>query len=60
MTRRAQELGATNTHFANPNGLHDPAHYTTPRDLALIARAAMQQPLFSPDRRDARLRLDGG
>lgn len=46
MTRRAKELGAQNTHFANPNGLHNPDHYTTPRDLALIARAAMQQPFF--------------
>ena len=46
MTRRAQELGATNTHFVNPNGLHDLAHFTTPRDLACIARAAMQQPYF--------------
>ena len=46
MTRRAKELGAQNTHFANPNGLHDPSHYTTPHDLALIARAAMQQPFF--------------
>lgn len=46
MTRRAKELGATNTHFANPNGLHDVNHYTTPRDLAMIARAAMQQPYF--------------
>jgi D-alanyl-D-alanine carboxypeptidase (penicillin-binding protein 5/6) len=46
MTTRARELGATGTHFANPNGLHDTAHYTTPRDLALIARAAMQQPFF--------------
>ncbi len=46
MTRRAQELGARNTHFMNPHGLHHLQHYTTPRDLALIARAAMQQPLF--------------
>jgi D-alanyl-D-alanine carboxypeptidase (penicillin-binding protein 5/6) len=46
MTRRAKELGATNTHFVNPNGLHNPDHYTTPRDLATIARAAMQQPFF--------------
>lgn len=46
MNRRAKELGAQNTHFANPNGLHNPDHYTTPRDLALIARAAMQQPFF--------------
>jgi D-alanyl-D-alanine carboxypeptidase (penicillin-binding protein 5/6) len=46
MTRRAEELGALNTHFANPHGLHDKHHFTTPHDLALIARAAMQQPLF--------------
>lgn len=46
MTRRAAELGATNTHFANPNGLHDKEHYTSARDLAQIARAAMQQPYF--------------
>jgi serine-type D-Ala-D-Ala carboxypeptidase (penicillin-binding protein 5/6) len=46
MTRRARELGATNTSFTNPHGLHHPAHYTTPRDLARITRAAMQQPLF--------------
>ena len=46
MTRRAEELGATSTRFSNPHGLHHIQHYTTPRDLALIARAAMQQPLF--------------
>jgi serine-type D-Ala-D-Ala carboxypeptidase (penicillin-binding protein 5/6) len=46
MTRRAAELGATNSHFANPNGLQDLTHYTTARDLALIARAAMEQPFF--------------
>lgn len=46
MTRRARELGATNTSFRNANGLHDVQHYTSPRDLALIARAAMQQPYF--------------
>ena len=46
MNRRARELGATNTSFRNPHGLHDLAHYTTPRDLATIARAAMQQPFF--------------
>lgn len=46
MTIRARELGATTTNFRNANGLHDAQHYTTPRDLAFIARAAMQQPLF--------------
>jgi len=46
MNVRAAELGATSSHFVNPHGLHDPDHYTTAHDLALIARAAMQQPLF--------------
>ena len=46
MDIRAAELGATNSHFVNPHGLHDPNHYTTAHDLVLIARAAMQQPLF--------------
>jgi D-alanyl-D-alanine carboxypeptidase (penicillin-binding protein 5/6) len=46
MTIRAKELGATNSNFRNPNGLHDPQHFTSPRDLAMIARAAMEQPYF--------------
>lgn len=46
MTRRAASLGAENSHFANPHGLPNPNHWTTPHDLALIARAAMQQPVF--------------
>ena len=46
MTRRARELGATNTNFRNANGLHHPEHYTTAHDLAVIARHAMQQPMF--------------
>jgi serine-type D-Ala-D-Ala carboxypeptidase (penicillin-binding protein 5/6) len=46
MTVRARELGATATNFRNAHGLHDAEHYTTPRDLALITRAALQQPLF--------------
>lgn len=46
MTERARELGCTNTHFTNPHGLHHPEHYTTPRDLAVITRAAMNYPIF--------------
>jgi D-alanyl-D-alanine carboxypeptidase (penicillin-binding protein 5/6) len=46
MTRRAAELGATTARFANANGLHDRVHSCSPRDLALISRAAMEQPLF--------------
>jgi len=36
MTDRAKELGAKNTHFVNPHGLHDVNHYTTAYDMALI------------------------
>lgn len=46
MNQRARELGAFNTHFMNPNGLHDPNHYTTARDMALISKAAMKNPEF--------------
>lgn len=41
MTQRARELGARNTSFCNPHGLHHPAHYTTAYDLALIAAHGM-------------------
>lgn len=46
MNLRARELGAVSSNFENPDGLPNKNHYTTPRDLALIARAAMEQPLF--------------
>jgi len=42
MNARARELGATHTHFTNPHGLHEASHYTTARDLAIFARAAMK------------------
>ena len=46
MNKKAAALGAANSHFVTPNGLSAPEHYTTVRDLALIARAAMQEPTF--------------
>lgn len=36
MNAKAAELGASNSHFVNPHGLHDNNHYTTPYDLYLI------------------------
>ena len=42
MNEKAAALGAVNSHFVTPNGLSEPDHYTTARDLALITRAAMQ------------------
>ena len=46
MNLKADELGLVNTNFTNPHGLSDPEHYTTARELALIARTAMKNPLF--------------
>ena len=47
MNARANELGLIDTHFANPNGLHDPAHYTSARDLCTLAAAAMRNETFA-------------
>lgn len=46
MNEKAQELGADATRFVNPSGLPDDNHYTTAYDLALITRAAMENPEF--------------
>lgn len=46
MNDRAQRIGAVHSHFTNPHGLHDPGHWTTARDLALIAREALRNPRF--------------
>ena len=46
MNAKAAALGCENTHFVNPNGLHDPQHYTSAWDMYLITRAAMEYPDF--------------
>ena len=46
MNRKARELGCMNTHFVNPNGIHDNNHYSTAYDLYLIANYAMKNETF--------------
>ncbi len=46
MNRRAEEIGANDTHFTNPHGLDDDEHYTTARDLALITAEALKNGSF--------------
>jgi len=46
MNARANELGCRNTNFANPHGLNNSSHKTTPYDMALILRAALQNENF--------------
>jgi len=45
MNETAQRVGATRSHFTNPHGLHDPGHWTTAIDLAIIGRAALADPV---------------
>ena len=42
MNEKAAELGLCDTHFTNPHGLYDDAHYTTAYDLAVITAAALE------------------
>lgn len=44
MNQKARSLGCTNTNFVNPNGLNNANHYTTARDMALIAKAVFDNP----------------
>lgn len=44
MNIKAASIGITHTHFVTPNGLHDPEHYTTTFDFALLAKEAMKYP----------------
>ncbi len=46
MNEKAKQLGCTDTHFANPNGLPNENHYTSAHDMALITAAALQNETF--------------
>jgi serine-type D-Ala-D-Ala carboxypeptidase (penicillin-binding protein 5/6) len=62
MNDKAWQIGARNSHFANPHGLPDDTHYSTAYDLALIFRHAMRYPMFADivRTRDAALRIESG
>lgn len=46
MNDRAASLSMEDTHFVTPSGLHDDEHYSTAKDLALLAREALQNPML--------------
>ena len=46
MNQAASVYGMTNTHFSNPHGFQDEYHYTTVRDMAVLAREAMKNDVF--------------
>lgn len=47
MNNWVKSLGCKYTNFVNPDGLHDPNHYTTPSDMAKITLAAMKNEIFN-------------
>ena len=47
MNQEAQSMGLENTHFASPAGLDSPQNYSSARDLATLAQAAMEYPTFA-------------
>jgi D-alanyl-D-alanine carboxypeptidase len=49
MNATALKLDMRESHFVNPNGLHDPAHVSSARDMAIVARALLRD---FPERRD--------
>lgn len=46
MNKKAKDIHAFDTSFANPHGLDEDGHYTTSYDLALITKEAFKNPLF--------------
>ncbi len=47
MNARAAEMGLENTHYQNPHGLDDAWHYSSARDLAIIAAEALENEDFA-------------
>lgn len=47
MNETAADMGLTQTHFDNPNGLPSDTHYTTARELAVITKYALAEPKFA-------------
>ncbi len=59
MNLKAQQLGMKHSHFVNPNGLDDEAHYSTARELAVLTRAALQNPDFAKIVATKQITLEG-
>lgn len=46
MNHKSAELGCTGTHYMNPHGLHHEQHYTTARDIYIVTREFVADPLL--------------
>jgi len=59
MNARAQALGARNSNFVTPHGRHNPQHYSTAHDLALIGRESLRAPWIAKIARSQTWKLHG-
>jgi len=60
MNRRARQLGLRDTHFARPDGLDAPGHYSSARDLTLLGRVLMNKPFVRQTVRMRSATIAGG
>ena len=60
MNAKAQELGLTDTRFANPDGLDAAGHYSSARDVTRLARVAMRNPVVRKIVRTTNTTISGG
>lgn len=47
MNKKVKDLGLNNTHFSNPTGLDNGSQYSTTRDLVVVSKVAMRNPIFA-------------
>lgn len=59
MNRKASELGMSNTHFDNPNGLDGETHYSTAYDMAVLARVCLMQETLANILQTKNITLEG-
>ncbi len=60
MNQKADMLGMTSSHFVTPSGLHDDDHYSTARDMAVLAAYALKNPDFAEICSQTSISLDFG
>ncbi len=47
MNKKVKDLGLNNTHFSNPTGLDNGSQFSTTRDLVVVSKEAMKNPIFA-------------
>jgi D-alanyl-D-alanine carboxypeptidase (penicillin-binding protein 5/6) len=60
MNARARQLGLTDTHYARPDGLDAPGHFSSARDVTLLARLLMHRPVVRQIVRQRTATISGG